>query len=151
LPRRSALYWHPCNLTQVQGQFAYHEIVPTLLGKHRLVVPTLMLNGTKDFALASAELGGYEPFADDLVARFAAEFGVSRPTIYRHLTKTADPAQAGSLAFRGSPRAEPRRSFRGIPDRPDVNVNREAGPGVVSGQNGGGQPVREREACALCE
>jgi pimeloyl-ACP methyl ester carboxylesterase len=49
---------------RVQGQFAYHEIVPTLLGKHkstRLVVPTLMLNGTQDFALASAELGGYLP------------------------------------------------------------------------------------------
>ncbi len=49
------------------------------------------------------------------------------------------------------PRAEPRRSFRGIPDRPDVNVNRETGPGVVSGQNGGGQPMREREACPICE
>ena len=49
------------------------------------------------------------------------------------------------------PPAESWRSFRGIPDRPDVNVNREAGPGVVSSQNGGGQPVREREACAICE
>ena len=65
---------------RVQGQFAYHEIVPTLLGKHkstRLVVPTLMLNGTKDFALASAELGGYEPYADDLRVELVAEAGHS--------------------------------------------------------------------------
>jgi hypothetical protein len=44
-----------------QGISFYHEIVPTLLGKHkstRLEVPTLRLNGTKDFALAPAELGG---------------------------------------------------------------------------------------------
>jgi pimeloyl-ACP methyl ester carboxylesterase len=61
---------------RVQGQFAYHEIVPTLLGKHkstRLVVPTLMLNGTKDFALASAELGGCEPYADDLRVELVAD------------------------------------------------------------------------------
>jgi hypothetical protein len=45
----------------MQTQFAYREIVPTLLGKYRstlLEVPTLMLNSTKDFALAPAELGG---------------------------------------------------------------------------------------------
>jgi pimeloyl-ACP methyl ester carboxylesterase len=65
---------------RVQGQFAYHEIVPTLLGKHkstRLVVPTLMLNGTKDFALAPAELGGYESYADDLRVELVADAGHS--------------------------------------------------------------------------
>lgn len=54
---------------RVQGHFAYRELLPNLLGKHRstrLEVPTLMLNGTKDFALAPAELGGYEPYANDL-------------------------------------------------------------------------------------
>jgi DNA invertase Pin-like site-specific DNA recombinase len=40
----------------------------------------------------------YDETGDDgkrrhTVAQIAAEFGVSRPTIYRHLTKTADPAQ----------------------------------------------------------
>lgn len=64
----------------MRGQFAYHEIVPTLLGKHkstRLVVPTLMLNGTKNFALAAAELGGYEPYADDLRVELVADAGHS--------------------------------------------------------------------------
>lgn len=54
---------------RVQGQFAYHELIPNMLGKHRsrrLEVPTLMLNGTKDFALGIGELGGYERYADDL-------------------------------------------------------------------------------------
>ena len=54
---------------RVQTHFAYREIVPTLLGKHRstrLRVPTLMLNGTKDFALSPHELDGDEPYADDL-------------------------------------------------------------------------------------
>jgi pimeloyl-ACP methyl ester carboxylesterase len=63
---------------RVQGQFAYREIVPTLLGKHkstRLEVPTLMLNGTKDFALAPAELGGYEPYTRDLRVELIAGAG----------------------------------------------------------------------------
>lgn len=63
---------------RVQGEFAYREILPTLLGKHRstrLVVPTLMLNGTKDFALAPAELGGYEPYADDLSVELVSGAG----------------------------------------------------------------------------
>jgi pimeloyl-ACP methyl ester carboxylesterase len=65
---------------RVQGQFAYHELVPTLLGKHkstRLAVPTLMLNGTRDFALAPGELGGNEPYADDLRVEFVADAGHS--------------------------------------------------------------------------
>lgn len=63
---------------RVQGHFAYREILPTLLGKHRstrLRVPTLMLNGTKDFALAPAELGGYEPYADDLRIELVTDAG----------------------------------------------------------------------------
>jgi pimeloyl-ACP methyl ester carboxylesterase len=54
---------------RLQSEFAYREIIPTLLGKYRstrLQVPTLMLNGTKDFALAPSELGGYERYAVDL-------------------------------------------------------------------------------------
>ena len=63
---------------RVQGEFAYREILPTLLGKHRstrLVVPTLMLNATKDFALAPSELGGYEPYADDLRVELVTDAG----------------------------------------------------------------------------
>ena len=65
---------------RVQAEFAYREIVPTLLGRHRstrLEVPTLMLNGTKDFALGPAELGGYEPYADDLRVELIADAGHS--------------------------------------------------------------------------
>ena len=54
---------------RVMTAFAYKEIVPTLLGRHRrtrLTVPTLMLNGTRDFALSPRELGGHEAYADDL-------------------------------------------------------------------------------------
>lgn len=63
---------------RVQTHFAYREIVPTLLGKYRstrLRVPTLMLNGTKDFALAAAELGGYETYADDLRVELVTDAG----------------------------------------------------------------------------
>jgi pimeloyl-ACP methyl ester carboxylesterase len=54
---------------RVMTEFAYKEIIPTLLGRHRrarLTVPTLMLNGTRDFALSPRELGGHERYADDL-------------------------------------------------------------------------------------
>ena len=63
---------------RVQTQFAYRELVPTLLGKYRptrLKVPTLMLNGTKDFALSPAGLGGYEPYADDLRVELVTDAG----------------------------------------------------------------------------
>lgn len=63
---------------RVQTQFAYREIVPTLLGKYhasRLEVPTLMLNGTKDFALAPTELGGYGPYANDLRIELVTDAG----------------------------------------------------------------------------
>jgi pimeloyl-ACP methyl ester carboxylesterase len=63
---------------RVQTQFAYRELVPTLLGKYRpthLKVPTLMLNGTKDFALSPAGLGGYESYADDLRVELVTDAG----------------------------------------------------------------------------
>jgi pimeloyl-ACP methyl ester carboxylesterase len=63
---------------RVQTQFAYREIIPTLLGKHRstrLATPTLMLNGTRDFALTPAELHGYEPYADDLRVELVTDAG----------------------------------------------------------------------------
>lgn len=63
---------------RVQTQFAYRELIPTLLGKYRstrLTTPTLMLNGTKDFALSPAELGGYEPYADDLRVELVTSAG----------------------------------------------------------------------------
>jgi pimeloyl-ACP methyl ester carboxylesterase len=63
---------------RVQTQFAYREIVPTLLGKYRstrLKTPTLMLNGTKDFTLTPAELGGYEPYVDDLRIELVTDAG----------------------------------------------------------------------------
>lgn len=50
-------------------EFAYHEIIPTLLGRnraHRLTVPTLMLNGDRDAFLSSRSLGGADAYADDL-------------------------------------------------------------------------------------
>jgi pimeloyl-ACP methyl ester carboxylesterase len=65
---------------RVQTCFAYRELVPTLLGRYRsarLRVPTLMLNGTKDFALSPSELGGFERFADDLQIELVADGGHS--------------------------------------------------------------------------
>jgi pimeloyl-ACP methyl ester carboxylesterase len=63
---------------RVQTQFAYREIFPTLLGKYRstrLQVPTLMLNGTKDFAIGPGELGGHEPYADNLRVELVTDAG----------------------------------------------------------------------------
>jgi pimeloyl-ACP methyl ester carboxylesterase len=63
---------------RVQTQFAYRELVPTLLGKNRstrLQTPTLMLNGTRDFALSPAGLGGYEPYANDLRVELVTDAG----------------------------------------------------------------------------
>ena len=62
----------------LQTQFAYRELIPTLLGRHRstrLTTPTLMLNGTRDFALSPAELGGYEPYAEDLRVELVTDAG----------------------------------------------------------------------------
>jgi pimeloyl-ACP methyl ester carboxylesterase len=63
---------------RVQTQFAYRELVPTLLGKYRstrLQTPTLIHNGTRDFALSPAELDGYEPYADDLRVELVTDAG----------------------------------------------------------------------------
>jgi pimeloyl-ACP methyl ester carboxylesterase len=63
---------------RVQTQLAYREIISTLLGKirsTRLQTPTLMLNGTRDYALSPAELGGYEPYADDLRVELVTDAG----------------------------------------------------------------------------
>lgn len=63
---------------RVQTQFAYQELIPTLLGKHRsarLKTPTLMLNGTRDFALSPTELGGYEPYTDALRIELVPDAG----------------------------------------------------------------------------
>jgi pimeloyl-ACP methyl ester carboxylesterase len=54
---------------RLMHEFAYHEIVPTLLGRNRsrrLTVPTLMLHGTRDVARTARSLRGYESYADDL-------------------------------------------------------------------------------------
>jgi pimeloyl-ACP methyl ester carboxylesterase len=79
---------------RVQTQFAYRELVPTLLGKYRstrLKVPTLMLNGTKDFALSAAELGGYEDYADDLSVELVTDAGHFLPEERpRLVAETAD-------------------------------------------------------------
>jgi len=50
-------------------EYAYHEIVPTMLGRYRsyrLAVPTLMLNGTRDPFVSAAALSGYQDHADSL-------------------------------------------------------------------------------------
>jgi hypothetical protein len=49
-----------------------------LLGKYRstgLEVPTLMLNGTEDFALSAGDLGSYTPYADDLRVELVTDAG----------------------------------------------------------------------------
>ncbi len=59
-------------------RFAYHEIIPTLLGRNRsrrLSVPTLMLNGTRDIQLSARSLGGYEPHVDDLRVELVTDAG----------------------------------------------------------------------------
>jgi pimeloyl-ACP methyl ester carboxylesterase len=50
-------------------QYAMRDLVPILLGRHRsqrLTVPTRILAGADDFALAPAMLAGGDRFADDL-------------------------------------------------------------------------------------
>lgn len=54
---------------RLMHEFAYREIVPTLLGRNRsrrLTVPTLMLHGTSNAARTARSLRGYEPYADQL-------------------------------------------------------------------------------------
>ena len=50
-------------------EFAYHEMIPALLGANRsrrLRTPALMLNGERDFFIPVRALGGSGPYADDL-------------------------------------------------------------------------------------
>jgi pimeloyl-ACP methyl ester carboxylesterase len=59
-------------------EFAYHEIIPNLLGRYRscrLTVPTLMLNGTRDPFVPAAALGGGQGHADDLRIRRVEDAG----------------------------------------------------------------------------
>jgi pimeloyl-ACP methyl ester carboxylesterase len=54
---------------RLMHEFAYHEMVPALLGANRsrrLQVPALMLNGERDFFIPARALGGSGPYADDL-------------------------------------------------------------------------------------
>jgi pimeloyl-ACP methyl ester carboxylesterase len=54
---------------RLMHEFAYHEIIPTLLGRtrsRRLTTPTLMVHGTRDTARTARSLRGYEPYADYL-------------------------------------------------------------------------------------
>jgi len=57
-------------------RFAYHEIIPTLLGRNRglrLSVATLML--TRDVQLSRRSLGGYQRYADELSVELVAGGG----------------------------------------------------------------------------
>ena len=54
---------------RLMHEFAYREIVPTLLGRNRarrLTVPTLMLHGTRNPARTRRTLRGYEAYVDAL-------------------------------------------------------------------------------------
>ena len=81
---------------RLQGDFAYREIIPTLLrrDKQRLTVSTLMLNGTRDFALAPGELGAPTAHADDLRVQLVPGGGHFLPEQTPHLV-----AQAAALHF----------------------------------------------------
>jgi pimeloyl-ACP methyl ester carboxylesterase len=58
--------------------FHRHDL-PLLLRGHwrayRLSVPTLLLFGTGDFAIAPSSLDGYEPYADDMRVEFVPDTG----------------------------------------------------------------------------
>lgn len=100
---------------RVQRAFAFREIVPTLLGRHRstrLSVPTLMLNGTHDFALATGELGGYEPYTDDLRIELVAGGG------HRLHEQRPELVAAAAREFFAEPAAPGRPATRSAPDRP---------------------------------
>jgi pimeloyl-ACP methyl ester carboxylesterase len=57
---------------RLMHEFAYRELVPTLLGRNRsrrLTVPTLTVYGTRNRARTSRTLRGYEPYADAFSVR----------------------------------------------------------------------------------
>jgi pimeloyl-ACP methyl ester carboxylesterase len=92
---------------RVMTEFAYKEIIPTLLGRYRqarLTVPTLMLNGTRDFALSPREVGGHEAYADDL--RIELVSGAGHFLADQHPDLVADAALAH---FGSSPNPRPGR------------------------------------------
>jgi pimeloyl-ACP methyl ester carboxylesterase len=63
-------------------EFAYREIVPTLLGRNRprrLTVPTLMLNSARAGARTARTLRGYEAHADHLRVQMVDGAGHWRP------------------------------------------------------------------------
>lgn len=77
---------------RLQGDFAYREILPALFGRHRstrLTVPTLMLNGARDFALSPRELGRHEGYADDLRVDVVPNGGHFLPEEHPDLVATA--------------------------------------------------------------
>jgi pimeloyl-ACP methyl ester carboxylesterase len=54
---------------RLMHEFAYREIIPTMLGRNRsrrLTVPTLMLHGTRNTARTARSLRGYESNVDEL-------------------------------------------------------------------------------------
>jgi pimeloyl-ACP methyl ester carboxylesterase len=74
--------------------FHAHDL-PLLLRGHwrayRLTVPTLMLFGTKDFAIPTSSLEGYEPYADDMRLELVADTG--------HFVVDAEPALVAQRAL----------------------------------------------------
>ena len=70
-----------------------------MLGKHRstrLEVPTLMLNETEDFALSAGDLGGYEPYADDLRVHPRSAHGFSPRIAVRFVSALMEPRSANT-------------------------------------------------------
>jgi pimeloyl-ACP methyl ester carboxylesterase len=95
---------------RVMTMFAYREILPTLLHRPamRLTVPTLMLNGTRDFALSPRELAGHEPYADEL--RIELVHGGGHFLAEQHPERVAAAARAWFEAARSVPPRSAARS-----------------------------------------
>jgi epoxide hydrolase 4 len=53
----------------IYRSFLLRDFVPLILGRYRsscLLTPTLLLFGTRDFAISTRLLKGYEPYAENL-------------------------------------------------------------------------------------